>query len=174
MPGPRQKPENASALAIPQRGNPGSCQNKTGAPGCNPGSGRPNHRRTSRICGRLYLSDRARMQNCGTAGIAAAGHGPGRPEHPFCSGNRRLRNDRRSLLFRDHENFRRGDSPLGRLLRFRSCGRAQLPAVSAVGAAQTLDPFCQRLRNLKDCMTVGAFNAHSINPFDSRLRSGLA
>lgn len=176
MPGPRQKPENASALAIPQRGNPGPCQNKTGTPGRNPGSGRPDHRRTSRICGRLHVSGRTRMQNRGTARIAAAGHGPGRPERPFGPRNRRVRNGRCSLgfLFRNFENFRRSDRSLGRLFRFRSRGRTQLPAVSTVGAAQTLDPFCQRLRNLKDCMTVGAFNAHSINPFDSRLRSGLA
>lgn len=176
MPDPWQKTEHPSALAIPQRGNPGPCQNQTGAPGCNPSALRPDHRRACRIRWHPHLTGRAGMQDRGTASAVPVGHGAGRPERSFSSRSRRLRDDSRglTLLFQNLENFRRDSRTLLRFLRLCHRRCSQLPAVATVGATQPLDPFCQRLRHLKDCMTVGAFNAHSINPFDSRLRSGLA
>lgn len=181
MPDPRQNTENAGALAVPQRRNAGPGQHKTGAPGRNPDTRRSDHRRPGRVHPCLHVTGRARMKNRRTPGTVPLGHPSCCPGLSSLPGLRRFRNDRRDIafLFRNLEGIRCGgrnrirNRNIGR--RFRLYSRcSNLPAIAAVRAAQPLDPFCQRLRNLKDRMTVGAFNAHSINPFDSRLRSGLA
>lgn len=175
MAGPGQKAENTCALAVPQRGNTGSRHNQTGAPGGNPGARGPDHRRSGTIRTRPDIASRPRVKHGRTTGTVPTGHAPDYRPLRLVSGHRRFGHGR-SLSFWFFRNIEDGRFRRPGIRRRFSCDsrRCDIPAVSTVGAAQPLDPLCQCLRNLKDCMTVRAFNAHSINPFDSRLRSGLA